>query len=71
MSWVSCADADAFFEEPPPEPAAPPAPKSPAESLLSPRRTATFAAGASEAEIERALYVGNYSGAVDICLEVR
>ena len=26
--------------------------------------------GASEAEIERALYVGNYAGAVDICLEV-
>ena len=27
-------------------------------------------AGASEVEIERALYVGNYSGAVDICLDV-
>ena len=66
------ADGESFFENlQQPEP---PAPLPSRTSTLSPRPATSeehhAEAGESEGDIQRALYVGNYEAAVNICLQV-
>ena len=75
------ADADAFFEDlqpVSPAPAAPsqgPSSRGPAGSPQHPHHHhhhphAEMESGTSEDEIQRAMFVANYGGAVDLCLQV-
>ena len=73
------ADADAFFEDLQPASPAPTTPASAREGGGSPQHAhhhthhhiAEPESGAAEEEIQRAMFVANYSGAVDLCLQVK